>query len=111
MQGLIKKLMRISFVLFIAYPATVFANGLSLTALDNYVNEEDENYAYTIADTVSGQGYETLIIEMTSQKWLTSAEVNDPIWRHYMTVTIPESVESNISFLYVTGGSKSGGLP
>lgn len=111
MQGLIKKLMRISFVLFIAYPATVFANGLSLTALDKYVNEEDENYAYTIADTVSGQGYETLIIEMTSQKWLTSAEVNDPIWRHYMTVTIPESVESNISFLYVTGGSKSGGLP
>ena len=71
--------MRISFALFIVNPATVFANGLNLTALDEYVNEEDDNYAYTIADTVSGQGYETLIIEMTSQKWLTSAEVNDPI--------------------------------
>ena len=35
---------------------------------------------------------------MTSQQWLTEAEVNDPIWQHYMTVTIPDTVNSNISF-------------
>ncbi len=111
MKGVKRILMRISFGLFIANSAAVLANGLSYTALDEYVNTADENYSYTIASTVSGTGYETLIIEMTSQQWLTEAEVNDPIWRHYMTVTIPNSVDSNISFLYITGGSKTNSVP
>ena len=111
MTNIIRILRRISLGLFITHSAVVLANGLSYTALDEYVNTADENYAYTVADTVLGPGYRTLIVEMTSQQWLTEAEVNDPIWQHYMTVTIPDTVNSNISFLYITGGSKSNSLP
>ena len=111
MTDIIRILRRIAFGLLITHSAVVLANGLSYTALDEYVNTADENYAYTVADTVAGPGYRTLIIEMTSQQWLTETEVNDPIWQHYMTVTIPDTVNSNIAFLYITGGSKSNSLP
>ena len=111
MIDIIRILRRISFGLFITHSTVALANGLSYTALDEYVNTADENYAYTVVDTVTGPGYRTQIIEKTSQQWLTEAEVNDPIWQHYMTVTIPDTVNSNISFLYITGGSKSNSLP
>ncbi len=48
---------------------------------------------------------------MTSQQWLTEAEVNLPIWEHFMVVTVPEEVVSDIGFLYITGGSKSNAAP
>ena len=102
MTDIIRILRRISLGLFFTHSTVVLANGLSYTALDEYVNTADENYAYSVADTVLGPGYRTLIVEMTSQQWLTEAEINDPIWQHYMTVTIPDTVNSNISFLYIT---------
>ena len=40
---------------------------------------------------------------MISQQWLTEAEVNLPIWEHYMTITLPDAVLSDIGFLYIEG--------
>lgn len=85
--------------------------GLSLTALDRYVRASDENYRYAVLDTVEGEGYQTYILEMVSQKWLTEAEVNLPLWEHFMTVTVPEEVVSDIGFLYITGGQKGNAIP
>lgn len=87
------------------------SNELRLTALDRYVRTPDSNYRYSILDTVNEAEYTTYILEMTSQQWLTEAEVNLPVWEHYMTVTVPETVESDIGFLYITGGSKSNSAP
>lgn len=86
-------------------------NGLSLTALDRYVHEPDPAYQYRILDSVTGQGFTTYIIEMTSQRWLTEAEVNLPLWEHIMIMTVPDQVSSDIGFLYITGGSKSDSVP
>lgn len=91
---------------------TVFAAaGLELTALDRYVAAEDSHYEYDLLNTVEGEGYKTFILEMTSQKWLTEKEVNLPIWEHFMVVTVPETVRSETSFLYITGGSKDSNVP
>ena len=87
------------------------ADGLKLTALDHYVNAPDANYKYSVLSRVEGEGYFTLVVEMTSQQWLTEAEVNLPIWEHYMVVTIPDEVVSDIGFLYINGGSKSNAAP
>ena len=96
-------------------PLKVFAAdsgiGLSLTALDHYVREPDSNYSYEIISTINEDGYKTFIVEMTSQKWLTKAEVNFPIWEHYMVIVVPDVVESDIGFLTITGGSKSNNVP
>jgi len=87
------------------------ANGLRLTALDHYVNTPDSNYRYEVINTVEGDGYTTFILEMISQQWLTEAEVNLPIWEHFMVVVVPEEIQSDIGFLTITGGSKSNDAP
>ena len=67
MTDITRILRRLSLGLFITHSAVVLANGLSYTALDEYVNATDQHYAYTVAETVLGPGYRTLIVEMTSQ--------------------------------------------
>lgn len=87
------------------------ADGLGLTALDRYVAAADDNYRYEVVRSIGGDGFHTLIVEMTSQQWLTEQEVNLPLWEHVMTVTIPDEVRSDVGFLYITGGSKGRALP
>ena len=48
---------------------------------------------------------------MISQQWLTEAEVNLPIWEHFMVVVAPDEIQSDIGFLTITGGSKSNDAP
>lgn len=87
------------------------AAGLELTALDDYVRAPDPNYRYSVVNTVQGEGYKTFIIEMTSQQWLTEAEVNRPLWEHFMTITVPETLDSDIGFLTIGGGSNNNDAP
>ena len=87
------------------------SSGLELTALDEYVNAPDPNYSYRVVNTVSGEGYTTFVVHMISQQWLTEAEVNLPIWEHYMTVTRPDTILSDIGFLTITGGDKQDEVP
>ncbi len=86
-------------------------NPLGLSALDRYVRAEDPNYRYSVLSEVKGEGYTTFVVEMTSQKWLTEAEVNLPLWEHFMTITAPDEVLSDIGFLTISGGSKRNSAP
>src|ERR1043166_3194703 len=74
------------------------------TALDRYVAAPDPTYKWELIDTISGDGYTTYVIDLTSQQYLTSAEVDHPIWKHWLTVVKPDNVKSNIGFLFITGG-------
>ena len=112
MIGKVSKLLSVCIALYCASMQVVAAgNGLGLTALDEYVRQADPNYRYSVIDTSVGDGYTTYIVEMTSQQWLTENEVNLPLWEHYMTITAPDQVESDIGFLYITGGSKANAAP
>lgn len=85
------------------------AAGFELTALDRYVRAEDPNYAYEVVEIIDGElegvAYRTFMVNMVSQQWLSEAEVNLPLWEHQMAITVPETVVSEIGFLYLTGGS------
>lgn len=85
------------------------ANGV--TALDRYVAAPDPNYTFrliTSAPTQDGTVYE---IEMTSQQWLTTNEVNHPIWKHWLSIAVPKEVKSDIGFLRIAGGNNDTPLP
>ena len=86
-------------------------NGLALTALDRYIRAPDDTYRYSVLQTIEEDGYTTYVLEMISQQWLTEAEVNLPIWEHYMVVVAPDEVDSDIGFLTITGGSKARSAP
>lgn len=113
-QRLIAKITLATLFVSVLLQGQLFADeaaGLERTALDRYVAEPDPHYKYSVIDTVRGDGYTTYIVDMTSQKWLTEEEVNLPIWEHYMTITRPDEVSSDIGFLYIDGGSKSNAAP
>lgn len=114
MQSNKKKFSRIfviAYLLALPQVSLTAAAGLELTALDEYVRQPDANYRYSVVTTVQGEGYKTFVLEMTSQQWLTEAEVNLPIWEHFMTVTVPEELSSDIGFLTIGGGSKANAAP
>jgi PhoPQ-activated pathogenicity-related protein len=76
-----------------------------LTGLDKYVAAPDPNYHYELVKTIPGEGYTMYVIDMTSQQWRTAAEVNRPIWKHWLTIIRPDNVTSTTGFLYINGGS------
>ncbi len=77
----------------------------SETALDRYVAAPDPNFAWNVARELPAEGATATLIEMTSQKWLTEKEVEQPLWRHWLTVVRPAEIRSDIGFLFI-GGSR-----
>jgi PhoPQ-activated pathogenicity-related protein len=81
------------------------------TALDRYVKAPDSHFKYQLVKTIPGQGYTAYVLDMTSQQYLTEAEVNHPIWRHWLTVVKPAKVTSNVGLLFIRGGSDDDAAP
>ncbi len=88
--------------------------GKKVTALDRYVAKPDPNYSYKITNTIKKEGFTVYVVRMTSQQWRTAAEVDKPIWEHWMTIIQPDEVASPNGFLFISGGSvnsKEPGVP
>ena len=81
------------------------------TALDRYVHAPDTNYSYRVATTIKGDGYTTYQIDMISQSWLTTNEVNRPLWQHWLTLVKPDKVSSSTGLLFISGGSHRTNAP
>ncbi len=80
------------------------------TPLDDYVAAPDSNFKFQLVKTVPGSGYTTHVLEMTSQAWLTTNEVDRPLWKHWVIIVRPDQVTSSKSLLFITGG-KNGSAP
>lgn len=81
------------------------ARAAKVTGLDKYVQAPDSNYRYELVKTIPGEEYTTYVLDMTSQAWRGAAEVDRPIWKHWLTIIRPHEVKGTTSFLYITGGS------
>jgi PhoPQ-activated pathogenicity-related protein len=68
------------------------ADGRVETALDRYVAAPDPSYRYELISTESGDAYAANVLEMTSQRWRTAAEVDRPLWKHWLTIVRPQHV-------------------
>jgi PhoPQ-activated pathogenicity-related protein len=79
--------------------------------LDDYVARLDKNYSYHLVNTLPSEGQTTFILEMTSQAWLTTNEVDRPLWKHWLIVVKPEKVVSSKSLLFISGGANDGKIP
>ena len=81
------------------------------TALDEYVAAPDPNYSYRVVSTVPGKDQTTFIVDMTSQAWLTTNEVDHPLWKHWMVIVKPNDVVSSKSLLFIGGGGNDSKPP
>ena len=78
------------------------------TPIDAYVKASDEVYEWSVVQSSTAEGVESVAIDLVSQRWLTTEEVDRPLWQHRLLLAIPESLyETDIGFLYISGGSNA----
>ncbi|PHN05302.1 PhoPQ-activated pathogenicity-related family protein [Flavilitoribacter nigricans] len=77
------------------------------TPLDRYVHAPDTAFRYSLVDTLPGEGFTTYIVRMVSQRWMTEAEVKDPVWWHWLTIVVPDNVQHEKGLLFIGGGSRT----
>ena len=75
------------------------------TALDRYVAAPDASFKYTLNRTIPVAGATIYQLDMVSQTWLTTAEVDQPVWRHWVTIIKPDKPANNTALLFINGGS------
>ncbi len=75
------------------------------TALDRYVATPDSAYSWKTVSITDVPGGKAAAIDMTSQSWLTTNEVNRTVWRHWLVIVRPAVIESTTALLFIGGGS------
>jgi PhoPQ-activated pathogenicity-related protein len=108
MRTLLLSLTAFTLTLFSCQPPTVKTGAPSFapTPLDQYVLEKDSLFQFEVMDTIPGEGHTTFVVRMVSGNWLSKAEVKNPEWWHWLTVVVPDSVQSETGFLFIGGGSR-----
>ncbi|MHC4742910.1 MAG: PhoPQ-activated protein PqaA family protein [Planctomycetota bacterium] len=81
------------------------------TALDDYVATADPAYNYQLVRTMNGSGYTAYVLDMQSQNWRGSVEVDRKLWQHWLTIVVPDVVNYDTALLYISGGDNGGSAP
>ena len=81
------------------------------TGLDTYVGTPDPAYSYEVQNSYPGFGYATWVLNMTSQRWRSLAEVDREFWGHWLSEIIPDKVTSTTALLIINGGDNSDPAP
>lgn len=93
-------------LLFAAAPAAA-----AETALDRYVHTPDPAYGWKLIRTVDEGQATTYVLELTSQSWRTAADVDKPVWKHWLTIVKPKQVKSTTGMLIVWQGANTDPAP
>jgi PhoPQ-activated pathogenicity-related protein len=83
----------------------------SKTPLADYLARPEPVFGWRVAGVVDGPGYAGAVLRLTSQTWLSAAEVDRPVWEHWLTVIIPDEVVHDTALLYITGGEHADAAP
>lgn len=94
-----------------AAPDTFKTSSSGETALDRYVAAPDPAYRFDLVRSESGKGFEAHILNLTSQTWLTTDDVNRTTWRHWLKIVVPTDVKHSTALLFIGGGSNRDRVP
>ena len=81
------------------------------TALDRYVAKPDPTYSWKVVRKTKEGDSTRFVIDLKSQTWRPTKDVDRPVWQHWLTVVKPDKPVSNIPYLFITGGSNADGPP
>jgi PhoPQ-activated pathogenicity-related protein len=81
------------------------------TALDAYIAKPDASYSWKLVKTIPGDGYTTFVVDLTSQNWLTTREVDRTVWQHWLVIVKPDVVKHDTGFLFIGGGKNGSPAP
>ncbi|MGD9644251.1 MAG: PhoPQ-activated pathogenicity-related family protein [Pirellulales bacterium] len=82
------------------------------TALDRYLAQPDPVYAWKLVSrSQPAPGLTAFVLELTSQTWRSSADVDRPVWKHWLTITRPDKFGGSQALLFIGGGSNDDAAP
>ena len=81
------------------------------TALDDYVHSIDGSYDYEVIERVTGEGFTTYIVNLTSQTFLTKKDINRTKWKHWLIIVSPDQIKHTTGMLVIGGGDNDGSIP
>ncbi len=81
------------------------------TPLDDYVARPDPSYAWKLVRTIPGDGVTSYVLDLKSQTWRSTPEVDRPVWQHWLIITRPDRVTSDTALLSIGGGHNGGEPP
>ncbi len=84
---------------------------LNQTALDDYVHSVDESYKYEVIERITGEGFTTYIVDLTSQTFLTNKDINRTKWKHWLIIVSPDQIKHTTGMLVIGGGDNDGSVP
>src|SRR5262249_36141151 len=93
----------------LALPAA--ADAPKKTPLDDYLAKPDPTYAWKLVKTIPGDGVTSFVLDLKSQSWRSTPEVDRPVWQHWLIVTRPDKVTSDTALLSIGGGRNGGEAP
>src|SRR5205085_4842874 len=70
------------------------------TALDDYIARPDPAYTWKLLRTIPGDGVTTFVVDMTSQTWRSTPQVDRPRWQHWVVVVKPNEVKHETALLW-----------
>ena len=97
--------------LFVCAVLPIIVSANPKNALDAYVANQDPAFAWNVDHSIAGPGYHGAVLTMTSQTWLDASKVDKPVWKHWLTVIVPDDVKFTKAFLYITGGDNTDPAP
>jgi PhoPQ-activated pathogenicity-related protein len=80
---------------------------LTATPLDDYIQEPDPSFTWTVQERFKGEDYDAYLIQMVSQKWRQSCEVDHPRWVHQVTVVVPKQLNHRTAILTIEGSPEA----
>jgi PhoPQ-activated pathogenicity-related protein len=96
------------FALFHGLPSRLAAEE---TALDRYVARPDPTYQWKVVRTATDNGQTTFVVDLKSQTWRTTKDVDRPVWQHWLTIVKPARPSSRLAFLRISGGANGSAPP
>ncbi|CAE8623535.1 unnamed protein product, partial [Polarella glacialis] len=68
--------------------------------VQQYVGLEDSHYSWEVQSQIQGRSEENNVswtghvLNMTSQQWLTAGETSQEVWRHPLTIIVPDNLKA-----------------
>jgi PhoPQ-activated pathogenicity-related protein len=81
------------------------------TALDRYVKKPDPSYRWKLVSTLRAKGFTTYVVDVTSQSWRTTRDVDRTAWKHHLVIVKPDAARGDTAMLFISGGSNRDGPP
>lgn len=98
-------------IVITVFLASCSSKPTSENPFEAYLAEPHPSYSFEHQSTLEADTHTAYVIRMVSQEWLTEEFVNDPEWRHWLTVVVPNQVKHQTALLMIGGGSQNDDLP